>query len=73
MKNNIEILDIVTVLQDIPVEKLNKGNIGTVVEILDEEMFLVEFCDKNGKTLKMLELSNNQIMKINFELEPEFA
>jgi hypothetical protein len=73
MKNNIEILDIVTVLQDIPLERLVKGNIGTVVEILDKEMFLVEFCDKNGKTLKMLELSNNQIMKINFELEPEFA
>ena len=73
MYSNIQILDVVALIQNIPQENLSKGNIRTVVEFLDNDDFLVEFCDKSGRTVKMLELSNTQIMKINFELEPEFV
>ncbi len=62
----IRLFDVVVLTKTIPEEKLQKGAIGTVVEVLDENegVFLVEFADKNGEAYAILDLSEKQLMKV---------
>ena len=71
--NNIEKLDVVALLQNIPEENLSRGDIGTVLEVLDQGVYLLEYCDKNGKTIKTLEIKEDSLMKINYLLESELV
>ena len=41
--------DVVALLADIPSKHLVRGQVGTVVEALDEKTALVEFSDDNGE------------------------
>jgi hypothetical protein len=43
------ILDVVALLADRPAEGLARGQVGTVVEHLDDEAVLVEFTDDEGR------------------------
>jgi len=42
-------LDVVALLSDIPAERLARGQVGTVVEQLDNDNSLVEFSDEQGR------------------------
>jgi hypothetical protein len=42
------ILDVVALLADMPAQKLTRGQVGTVVEPLDDDTVLVEFSDDQG-------------------------
>ncbi len=42
------VLDVVALLVDLPVEGLSRGQVGTIVEHLDDKTLLVEFSDDNG-------------------------
>lgn len=66
MKKEIQILDVVALLDDIPDRGLVTGQVGTVVEILDEGVFEVEFCDNNGHTYETLALRENQLMRLHY-------
>ena len=46
----ISVLDVVALLEDAPVHGLVRGQVGTVVERLDDETFEVEFSDDEGRT-----------------------
>ncbi len=43
------LLDVVALLIKLPEEGLGRGQVGTVVEQLDERTFLVEFSDERGR------------------------
>lgn len=43
------VLDAVALLADRPADKLTRGQVGTVVETLDEATALVEFSDDDGE------------------------
>jgi hypothetical protein len=43
------LLDVVALLIDIPAQQLARGQVGTVVEDIDNEIFLVEFSDDHGR------------------------
>ena len=45
MKEQLKILDVVAVLEDIPGQQLIAGQVGTLVEVLAEGVFQVEFSD----------------------------
>ncbi|NEP83387.1 MAG: DUF4926 domain-containing protein [Okeania sp. SIO3C4] len=46
---------------------LNRGQVGTVVEILaGEKAFEVEFCDPSGRTYESLGLQAEQFMVLYF-------
>jgi hypothetical protein len=47
------LLDVIALLKSMPEHRLVIGNVGTIVEILDEETYLVEFCNNKGETLSM--------------------
>lgn len=63
----IHLLDVVALLKDIPVEKLRKGQVGTVVEVFDNDNFEVEFADKQGQTITTLSLNNSELLKLFHE------
>ena len=42
------LLDVVALLADVPGEGLARGQVGTVVEQLDDKVLLVEFSDDQG-------------------------
>ncbi len=62
--NTIKLLDVVVVLRDFPQEKLRQGSIGTVVDMLDETVLLVEFADANGVAYAITELPVELLMKV---------
>lgn len=63
----IELLDVVVLTKSILKEKLQKGAIGTVVELLDEEFFLIEFADKKGVAYAIVPISEKHLMKVVHE------
>jgi hypothetical protein len=42
------LLDVVALLQDLPAQQLARGQVGTIVEQLDDKTLLVEFSDDKG-------------------------
>ena len=64
---NINLLDVVALLEDYPQNRLAVGSIGTVVEVLDDHTFLVEFAYTNGESFAFLPLSQKQLMKLHHE------
>jgi Domain of unknown function (DUF4926) len=70
MKSIPRILDVVALLNDLPEKKLLKGQVGTVVEQLDENVFEVEFVDtKTGDTIALETIHNKDLILLHFELE----
>jgi len=43
------VLDVVSLLTDLPAQRLARGQVGTVVEQLDDKTLLVEFGDDQGR------------------------
>jgi len=43
------VLDVVALLADLPAEGLARGQVGTVVEMLDDKTALVEFSGNDGR------------------------
>ena len=66
MKNEIKILDVVALLSDLRDHGLVAGQVGTVVEILDDGVFEVEFCDNEGRTYAQLALRANQVITLHY-------
>ena len=69
-KEGLKLLDVVALLKEIPGKKLTKGQVGTIVESLDEGVYEVEFTDKKGKTITSLALKTQDMMLLHFEMEP---
>jgi hypothetical protein len=42
------VLDVVALLTDLPTQRLARGQVGTIVEQLDDTNLLVEFSDDQG-------------------------
>jgi hypothetical protein len=45
------VLDVVALLTDLPAQRLARGQVGTVVEQLDDKTSLVEFSDEQGHAI----------------------
>ena len=43
------VLDVVALLRDLPAHRLARGQVGTIVEQLDDKTFLLEFSDDHGR------------------------
>jgi hypothetical protein len=60
----LKLLDVVVLTQNMTEHHLPQGAIGTIIEILREDFFLVEFADKNGVAYAMADLPANLLMKV---------
>lgn len=68
MPQEIKLLDVVAVVVDLPEHGLLKGQVGTVVDILDDGMaYEVEFSDRAGRTYESLGLLADQLMVLLYE------
>ncbi len=59
-----KLLDVVVLIEALPELKLRKGELGTIVELIAENTFLVEFADLQGVTYAMPVLTAKQLMKV---------
>jgi len=67
MNNTINLLDVVALSENLSERGLSRGQVGTVVEKLDEDTFLVEFSDDDGRTYAMLPLLAAQLIVLHYE------
>jgi len=67
METQIELLEVVALDEDVPERGLLRGQVGTVVEELDEGVFEVEFADDDGRTYASLALRASQLMVLHYE------
>jgi hypothetical protein len=58
-------LDVVALLTDIPEQGLVRGQVGTVVERLADDVFEVEFVDDDGQTYAELAISAEQLLVLH--------
>ena len=61
MDTTPRLLDVVALLTDVPAHSLLRGQVGTVVELLDGA-YEVEFSDDEGKTYGELALQSDQLL-----------
>ncbi len=57
--------DVVAVLRDIPEQEVSAGWVGTVVDRLDEDVYLVEFADAQGRTLLLSTLLGDDLLVLD--------
>lgn len=60
----MKLLDVVALTQDMPAKHLIRGQVGTIVEILDSDVYEVEFSDLNGKTYASLAVAKAHLMPL---------
>jgi hypothetical protein len=66
MQPKIKLLDGVALVEDLPELGLYRGQVGTVVEIYEQEVaFEVEFVDPTGDTYAMETLKAQQLMLLH--------
>jgi hypothetical protein len=70
MEVSIQLLDVVALTEDLPERGLQRGQVGTVVEELAENVFEVEFSDNEGRAYATLALPANQLLVLHYEPAP---
>ena len=71
MKNKVKLLDVVALTDDLPDRKLERGQVGTVVEVLAPDVYEVEFTDNDGRTYAELAVKEEKLLVLHYE--PAFA
>lgn len=51
MNLEFNLLDVIALLKDLPGKNLRKGQLGTIIEMQNNKIFEVEFCNKKGETI----------------------
>ncbi len=67
MGDAIHELDVVALTEDLPEHDLQRGQVGTVVEVWEPGVFEVEFADNEGKTYGLLALRAEQLMLLRHQ------
>lgn len=68
MEKSLRLLDIIALPIDIPDEKFSVGQVGTIVEVLADDVFEVEFADTRGRTLTTCAIEAKDLLKLTHEL-----
>jgi hypothetical protein len=64
--NALSVLDVVALLSDQPGERLARGQVGTVVELLDERTVLVEFSDDDGRAYAIAPCPRTELLVLHY-------
>jgi hypothetical protein len=67
--NTLRVFDVVAILHDLPEKNIIRGQVGTIIEKLDDNVFEVEFVNKSGETISIETLTGNELFQLHFELE----
>jgi hypothetical protein len=63
----LNLFDIVALKNDLPQQRLQSGQVGTIVEILAPEVYEIEFSDDDGQTYATQALPANQLLKLHYK------
>ncbi len=63
----MKLYDVVTLLEDMPELKLYRGQVGTLVEQYQADIFEVEFSDLRGRTYALATLNATQLLVLHHE------
>jgi hypothetical protein len=68
--SQIQLLDTVALLADVPELGLSAGEVGAVVEVLSHDAFEVEFCNEGGYTYGLHTLRAPQLVRLHTQGHP---
>ena len=60
------ILDVVALLTDLPEQQLARGQVGTIVEQLDDKTLLVEFSDEQGRAYAITACPGAELLILHY-------
>jgi hypothetical protein len=60
------VLEVVALLADLPAEGLARGQVGTVVEPLDDRTALVEFTDDQGRAYAIAPCPRSELLVLHY-------
>lgn len=61
------LLDVVALLADAPSAGVKRGQVGTVVENLDDQTVLVEFSDDKGHAFALASCARKDLLVLQYE------
>ncbi|MDH5718374.1 MAG: DUF4926 domain-containing protein [Spirochaetia bacterium] len=65
--NDFKLFDVVALTESLPQEKLKKGHVGTIVEVLNSNTFEVEFSDNEGKTFAVTTITSDKLLQLSYQ------
>lgn len=68
METEIELFKVVALLNNITEKKLKKGQVGTVVKKLAEDVYEIEFCDKSEQTILTTSIHAEYLLVLDLDL-----
>jgi hypothetical protein len=60
------LLDAVALLADVPAQRLARGQVGTIVEQLDDKTLLVEFSDDQGRAYAVAPCPRTELLVLHY-------
>jgi hypothetical protein len=60
------VLDVVALLTDLPTQRLGRGQVGTIVEQLDDQTLLVEFSDDQGRAYAVAPCPRGKLLVLHY-------
>jgi hypothetical protein len=60
------LLDVVALLTDLPAQGLARGQVGTIVEELDDKSLLVEFSDDQGRAYAVIPCQGADLLVLHY-------
>jgi Domain of unknown function (DUF4926) len=60
------LLDVVALLTDLPAHRLARGQVGTLVEQLDDKTVLVEFSDDQGRAYAVAPCAREDLLVLHY-------
>jgi Domain of unknown function (DUF4926) len=66
MNQTMKLLDVVALLEDSE-QGLKRGQVGTIVEVYEPDVFEVEFSDTQGRMYALETLRSNQLMILHHQ------
>jgi len=64
---DFKLLDVVALTENLPDKNLNRGHVGTIVEILDSSTYEVEFSDNQGKAFAVTAIKADKLMLLSYQ------
>lgn len=69
MEKKFKLLDTVAILREMPQHRVLLGQVGTIVEILSDVDYEVEFSDKNGESIAEFSFTADDLLLLHHSLE----
>ena len=69
----MKLLDVVALTKDLPNLKLYRGQVGTVIEVYEPDVFEVEFVDLQGKNYALETLNASDLMPLYYAPLPQIT